>query len=72
MAQPIEPYADPGYLTLGQTPRWPLNSESDVLTAWTEFTDEIDTYPQPWRGCVEDRIRAAATRFTVHLPDDQE
>lgn len=68
MARYITPYADPGYLTNGQTPRWPLSTQTEIHTAWAEFdTNNNGEYSPDQAQRIEAAIKAAASRMQIDL-----
>lgn len=62
-------YADPGYLSDGQEPRFPLRTVDEVRDAWDVLLTATE-YDESQLQRVRAAVVAAATRFRIDLEDD--
>jgi HK97 family phage major capsid protein/HK97 family phage prohead protease len=66
------PYADPGYQK-DKKKRYPLDSKDHVQAAWSYINqpDNAGKYSPEHLGPIKDKIKAAAKKFGISIPDDE-
>lgn len=70
MAGLVTLYADPGYLSDGRDPQFPLGTVTEVRDAWA-YLQTAEEYSESQLQRIRDEVLAAASRFRIELDEPE-